>query len=251
MEPARYARARTRDGPADGIPNYNASVRDRATRTGTLQLEEPVRTSDEEHAVPQPPRGLASRDGAGHRAEERDGLVVWSWLVVCRGAEVLYDRVETGVLARAQRLVVVGAVRRLGELRGQPRLGQCGEVQVTADRRPAVMDAGAERGVQAAQHLAAVLLLGRDGHADRPPRVAQPLGVPLLQVLAAVVQHGQAHDVEAHPAVAYLLHFQQPPRGDPRPRALGVEPHADTGHAVLLILVLAGRPTLGGDNDRR
>src|SRR3569833_2421869 len=163
MELARYARARTRDGPADGIPFIDASVRDRATRTGTLQLEEPVRTGDEEHAVPQPPRGLASRDGADHRAEERDGLAVRTRHEARRGAEVLSDRVETGVLARAQRLVEVGAVRRLGELRWQPRLGQCGEVQVTADRRPAGMDAGVVCGVLVVLLLAAVLLLGRDG----------------------------------------------------------------------------------------
>src|SRR3954453_17353879 len=134
MDPARYARASTRGGPAGGmiLPAIARSVRDRAAVPGALQLEEPVRTGHEEHAVPQPPCGLASRNGGDHRAEERDGLAVRPGYVDRGGAEVLPDRVETGVLARAQRLVVVGAVRGVGQLRGQSRLGQCGEVQVTS-----------------------------------------------------------------------------------------------------------------------
>src|SRR6185312_16629371 len=49
--------------------------------------------------------------------------------------------------------------------------------------------------------------------------------VLLGQLVPALVEHGQAHDVEADVHVTDLLDLQQPAGRDPRPWANRVEPH--------------------------
>jgi len=94
-------------------------------------------------------------------------------------------------------------------------------------RRLVVVEAVAKRGVQRAEHLGAVGLLGRDQHPDRTPAGLEQLAVLLRQVVLALVQHRQAHDMPGHRDRADLLHLADPAGGDPGPRADRVEPEVD------------------------
>src|SRR5262245_58086174 len=91
------------------------------------------------------------------------------------------------------------------------------------------MDAVADRGVVGAD--VAALVLDGPGDTGRTPGGVEPLAVPGLD-LAPLVEHGEAQDVEADVDVPHPLHFEQPPRRDPGPRALRVEPNVDVRHAA-------------------
>src|SRR5689334_9794388 len=130
-------------------------------------------------------------------------------------------------MRRAQRLVVVGGIHRVGEAGGQAHLGQRGRDGLPIPRRLVVVEAVAKRGVQRAEHLRAVGLLGRDQHPDRTPAGLEQLAVLLRQVVLALVQHRQAHDVPGDRDRADLLHLADPAGGDPGPWADRVEPEVD------------------------
>ena len=87
-------------------------------RLGAAALELPeVRIGREGHrGVPELAGFLAARDLRQHRAEERDAVDVNG-----RRADVVADRVHSGVVALAQRLVVLVGGGRLGQLGGQIR----------------------------------------------------------------------------------------------------------------------------------
>lgn len=146
------------------------------------------------------------------------------------GTEVLADRFQAGVVAGQQRLVVVGGLRGVGEFDRQPHLGQRRPVQLRTDRGALVVDPVAERYVEVAQHLVAVLLLGGHGHPHRAHARLEPLAVPLLQPVAPLVEHGQTHQVEPHGDRPDPFDLQQPAGGVPGPRAARVEPHVGGRH---------------------
>src|ERR1035438_10840152 len=109
------------------------------------------------------------------------------------------------------------------------------------------MEARAQRGVEITQHTGAELLLGRDAHPYRAPSLRHELLVALRHVLFALVQHGQAHDMPADFDRAHLLHFQHPPRSNPRPGTQGVEPEInDSG-----LLLGHGAPSSADDHGYR
>src|SRR5690606_41534916 len=54
----------------------------------------------------------------------------------------------------------------------------------------------------------------------------------LLGQVAALVEHGEAHDVPVELDVADLADLEHPARGDPRPRAQRAEPEVDAGLAL-------------------
>jgi len=99
-----------------------------------------------------------------------------------------------------------------------------------------VVVAEAELGVVVvAQRRFAVAFGQRRRDADRSPALCQPGLVFLRQVVAAGVEHGQAHDAKPQLQVAVLLDLKDPAGGDPRERADRVEVEVDLGgHGVLL-----------------
>ncbi|AFP41023.1 hypothetical protein MSMEI_4571 [Mycolicibacterium smegmatis MC2 155] len=168
--------------------------------------------------VPQLAGLLAARDARQDRAEERDAVDVDGG-----GADVVTDGVHAGVVAATQRLVVLvggGGLRQLG---GQAHLLERLRDHLVEVLVVLVVDPGAHRGVERRQDLGALELLGGDRDADRAPGLLHHLLVFLGQV-PALVEDRQAHHVELHLDVTHLLHFENPARGDPAPRAQRVEP---------------------------
>jgi hypothetical protein len=125
-----------------------------------------------------------------HRTEEGDSVDVDGGR-----AHVLPDRVHALVVALAQlRVVGVGVGRRQQRGRQVPggqRLGRHGEVVLVA----AVVDPGAEFGVEAGQDLFAVVMGDRRADPVQGERVVDQGAVPVRQ-LPALVEHIQAHQPE-------------------------------------------------------
>src|SRR5215212_1073235 len=95
------------------------SVEVQAAGAGPLQLEEIRVGGQRPSAVEKACRLLAARDGGQHRTEEPDAVDVNG-----RGAKIRTDRFQRRGVALAQRLVVVGPVRRFRELGRQAHLGE-------------------------------------------------------------------------------------------------------------------------------
>ncbi len=140
-----------------------------------------------------------------------------------RGADLGADRVHALVVLDPQLLVPGVVVRGRDQLDRQPGLLEGGGDHVVAEPGLLVVDQPAHGVVERAQHLGAVLLLGGDAHPYAGPAVDHALAV-LLRDLAALVEHGQAHDVEPGLHRPDLLDLQHPAGGDPGPGAAGVDP---------------------------
>src|SRR5215471_4927018 len=234
------AHARQSRTPQESAAGSGGLVEDGVAVAAALQLEEAVDGGHRQHAVPQPARVLAARDRGHHgpedgRAVDRDH----------RRADVVPDPVHAVPVGGPQRLVVLGRVHRVRERRGQADLGQRRLDGGAVAFRLLVVEPGADRGVEGAQYLRARRLLGRDAHPHRAPGPGHELLVPVRQVLLALVQDGQAHDVPARLDRAHLGHFHHPARGDPGPGTLRVKPEIDRrrlllGHFFLLREISGG-----------
>jgi len=159
------------------------------------------------------------RNPRQHRAEERRPVDVNGGR-----ADVIADRVHPGVVTLTQRFVVGVTGSRVGQLRRQIQLLERLLDDVVEVLVALVVNPGAHRLVQRRQDFRAVGLLSGNRHPHRAERLGQPLLVFRGQVLAVLVEHREAHHLKVHLDVAYLLHFQDPARSDPRPRAQRVEP---------------------------
>jgi hypothetical protein len=126
-----------------------------------------------------------------------------------RRTHVLADGIHPGMVALAQRLVVLVGGGGLGQLGGQPDLRQRLGDHVIEVLVVLVVDQRAHRGVQRGQHLRAVRLLGGDRHPHRAPGLLHHLLVLLGQV-TPLVEHRQAHHVEFDVDIADLLDLQDP-----------------------------------------
>src|SRR5690606_18251706 len=78
-------------------------------------------------------------------------------------------------------------------------------------------------GVPAVARLAGPLLR-RDRDPDRSPPALEHALVVLRELIPSLVQDREAHHVPLGAHRPYLLHLEHPARGDPRPRALRIEP---------------------------
>jgi len=137
-------------------------------------------------------------------------------------------RILARVVAALEGSVVLRRTRCLREARGEPELGQGLDSDSVEVLRSVVVDAGAESGVEAAEHVLGVVLGRGRGDADQAEGAVDEISVPVGQLVALVVQI-QAHDVEPDVNVAQRLHLEDPPRGDPGEGAGGVEVEVDSG----------------------
>src|SRR5262249_62183598 len=185
----------------------------------TPNAEEARSLQAEEHAVPQPASGLPPRYRGYHRAEygcvaNRDD----------RGADLEAYPLDSVSVRRPHRLVVLGGVHRVRQVRRQPSLGQRG-----LDGGPVllgllVVEPGADRRGEREHRVRAELLLGGRNYPDRPPRLRQPLLITFRQVVPAFVEYREAHHVPARCHLAHQRHLEHPARGYPGPWAERVEP---------------------------
>ena len=173
-------------------------------------------------AIPDGARGLTARSPGQDRAEEGDAVDVDG-----RRPDVVTDLVHALVVAGANPVVVLGGVRCLRELGIEAqfieRLGDH-DVEILV---ALVVDSGAHGRVDRREDVVALHRYGRGYDADRPPGVLERFAVVVGDV-AALVEDGETHQVEVHVDVAHLLHLENPPRGDPAPRAQWVEPEINT-----------------------
>jgi two-component system OmpR family sensor kinase len=209
-----------RTGPtAPGPRASRRSVEDRLTGPGPLELEEALGARDQQHPVPELGRGLALGRRGDHRAEERHAAGGDH-----RGADVHAHLVHALVVRLRERLVVRVGLGRVGQRHRQPDLGQRGLDRLPGELLLAQVPPRAQRLVERADDLLAVLLPGRDQHPHRAEAAREHLLVALRQLVPARVEHRERHHVEAHVDRTQPLHLDQPAAGQPGPGAQRVDP---------------------------
>ena len=126
----------------------------------------------------------------------------------CRGSDIQADRLHARVVTGAEQAVEGGGLGRLGEPFGQAggrqRLGE----HLPVELAPLQVTPGPEFGVEVAQHVRAELLLGGDTDANRAHTLGEGRLVLFGQIVAALVQECQAHDMEPDGDLPHLLHLE-------------------------------------------